>query len=58
MLAAIGEAQLLLCRDGLTVKTDLLQGQPAEEIVRYADTYRPNLVVVGLRGCAPPGVFS
>jgi nucleotide-binding universal stress UspA family protein len=50
MLAALGEAQLLLCRDGLVVKTDLLQGQPAEEIVRYADTYRPNLVVVGAKG--------
>src|SRR6266516_2278368 len=35
---------------GIVVETELLQGNPAEEIVTYADTIDADLIVVGSRG--------
>jgi nucleotide-binding universal stress UspA family protein len=35
---------------GLHARTELLQGNPVDEIVAYADTHEADLIVIGSRG--------
>ena len=44
------EAATIAARRGLEVKTELLVGNPADEIVAFADTIEADLIVVGSRG--------
>ena len=44
------EAAEIAARRGLDVKTELLVGNPADEIVAFADTIEADLIVIGSRG--------
>jgi len=44
------QAAEIAARTGLEVKTELLVGNPADEIVAFADTIDADLIVVGSRG--------
>ena len=44
------EAAAIAARRGLDVKTELLVGNPADEIVAFGDTIDADLIVVGSRG--------
>ena len=44
------EASELAAERGLEIETELLQGNPADEIVAFADTIDADLIVVGSRG--------
>src|SRR5947209_8389364 len=46
----LNEAVEIAEEKGFGVKTELLQGNPADEIVAYADTIDADLIVVGSRG--------
>jgi nucleotide-binding universal stress UspA family protein len=46
----LNEAAELAARRGLEIKTELLLGNPADEIVAFADTIEADLIVVGSRG--------
>jgi nucleotide-binding universal stress UspA family protein len=48
--APLNEAAELAARRGLEIKTELLLGNPADEIVAFADTIEADLIVVGSRG--------
>lgn len=48
--APLTEAAELATRRGIEPKTDLLLGNPADEIVAFADTVDADLIVVGSRG--------
>jgi len=39
------------------VETALLEGDPVEEVVNYAEKHRPDLIVVGSRGLSAGGRF-
>jgi nucleotide-binding universal stress UspA family protein len=47
---ALNQSCVWLKEKGLQVKAELLLGSPAEKIVEYAETYRPDLIVVGAKG--------
>ena len=47
---SLKDAVELAARRGLEVKTELLVGSPADEIVAFADTIDADLIVVGSRG--------
>jgi nucleotide-binding universal stress UspA family protein len=40
-----------------TVETVLLEGDPVDQVVEYADQHRPDLIVVGSRGLSEAGRF-
>jgi len=44
------EARAVLVRHGLSVETDVVVGDPRAEIVRLADEWRADLIVLGARG--------
>jgi nucleotide-binding universal stress UspA family protein len=46
----VEEAVEIAARRGLEVKTELLVGDPADEIVAFSDTIDADLIVVGSRG--------
>jgi nucleotide-binding universal stress UspA family protein len=46
----VEEAAEIAARRGLEVKTELLVGDPADEIVAFSDTIDADLIVVGSRG--------
>jgi nucleotide-binding universal stress UspA family protein len=48
--APLNEAAELAAQRGLEIKTELLLGNPADEIVAFADTIEADLIVVGSRG--------
>jgi nucleotide-binding universal stress UspA family protein len=48
--APLEQARQLAAGRGLDVRTELLHGRPAAEIVAYADTVDADLIVVGSRG--------
>jgi nucleotide-binding universal stress UspA family protein len=48
--APLKEAAELAAQRGLEIKTELLLGNPADEIVALADTIEADLIVVGSRG--------
>jgi nucleotide-binding universal stress UspA family protein len=48
--APLNEAAELAARRGLEIKTKLLLGNPADEIVAFAETIEADLIVVGCRG--------
>lgn len=48
--APLSEALELAARRGIETKTELLVGNPADEIVAFADTIDADLIVVGSRG--------
>lgn len=48
--APLSEAVELAARRGIQPKTELLVGNPADEIVAFADTIDADLIVVGSRG--------
>ena len=48
--APLNEAVELAAQRGLEIKTELLLGNPADEIVAFADTIEADLIVVGSRG--------
>ena len=48
--APLSEAVELAARRGIETKTELLVGNPADEIVAFADTIDADLIVVGSRG--------
>lgn len=48
--ASLTEALETAARQGLDAKTELLVGNPADEIVAFAETINADLIVVGSRG--------
>jgi nucleotide-binding universal stress UspA family protein len=48
--APLVEAAAIAAERGVTAKTELLAGNPADEIVAYADSIDADLIVVGSRG--------
>lgn len=48
--AVLEQAGSLLSETGVPVHQELLFGQPAESLVRYAEEFHPNLVVMGAKG--------
>jgi nucleotide-binding universal stress UspA family protein len=50
LLNVLDEAQLLLADRGLPVHRGLLQGEPAEELSKFADEQQPDLILVGAKG--------
>lgn len=50
LLGALQEAHRLHFADGLDVRTQLLRGQPVDELKRAATAYRPDLMVIGAVG--------
>lgn len=47
-----------LLAEGLSdVETVLLEGDPVDRVAEYADTHRPDLIVVGSRGLSTAGRF-
>ncbi|MFC7068831.1 universal stress protein [Halobaculum lipolyticum] len=55
-VASVEEAERLLGGTGVDVETDVVQGDPAESIVDYADRYRTDLIVLPSRGRAGAGL--
>ena len=49
------EAAELAAQRGLVAETELLAGEPVNEIVAYADSIDPDLIVIGSRG---PGALA
>lgn len=47
---SLTEAAELAAQRGMSVETELLAGEPVNEIVAYADAIDPDLIVVGSRG--------
>ena len=47
---ALNQSCAWLKDKGLQAKPELLLGSPAEKIVEYAETYQPDLIVVGAKG--------
>ncbi len=47
---AIATARDVLITEHLTVSEELAEGHPAERLASYADTHRPDLLVVGAKG--------
>jgi nucleotide-binding universal stress UspA family protein len=47
---ALNQSCAWLKDKGLQAKPELLLGSPAEKIVEYAETYKPDLIVVGAKG--------
>ncbi|MFN2199233.1 MAG: universal stress protein [Anaerolineales bacterium] len=47
---AVQTVDELLSAQGLRVETELISGDPAEQIVQAADEYQPDLIVMGARG--------
>jgi nucleotide-binding universal stress UspA family protein len=50
LMAALDKTQSLLESGNFDVKTGLLHGHPAEELAKFADEHRPDLLVVGAKG--------
>jgi nucleotide-binding universal stress UspA family protein len=48
--APLDEAVKLAAEEGIGVRTELLTGNPVDEIVAFADTIDADLIVVGSRG--------
>ncbi len=48
--SALNQSCAWLKDKGLQTKPELLLGSPAEKIVEYAETYQPDLIIVGARG--------
>lgn len=48
--AALEEASALAAELGVSARTELLTGNPVDEIVAYADSTAADLIVVGSRG--------
>lgn len=48
--AALDEAALLAADHGIDVTTEVLAGNPADEIVAYADSIDADMIVIGSRG--------
>jgi nucleotide-binding universal stress UspA family protein len=48
--APLEEASKMAAEKGIDAKTELLAGNPTDEIVAYADTIDADLIVVGSRG--------
>ena len=48
--AALDEASTLAAAEGVSVRTELLTGDPVDEIVAFADSTDADLIVVGSRG--------
>jgi nucleotide-binding universal stress UspA family protein len=42
----LGEVKKLAYKEGVTTLTQVLIGDPAEEIMRYADTVQPDLIII------------
>jgi nucleotide-binding universal stress UspA family protein len=47
---ALNQSCARLREKGLQAKPELLLGSPAEKIVEYAETFKPDLIVVGAKG--------
>ena len=47
---ALNQSCTRLKEKGLQAKAELLLGSPAEKIVEYAETYKPDLIVMGAKG--------
>jgi nucleotide-binding universal stress UspA family protein len=47
---ALEEASMLAAERGISARTELLTGNPVDEIVAYADSIDADLIVVGSRG--------
>jgi nucleotide-binding universal stress UspA family protein len=47
---ALEEASTLAAEQGISARTELLTGNPVDEIVAYADSIDADLIVVGSRG--------
>ncbi|HZY93126.1 MAG TPA: universal stress protein [Thermoplasmata archaeon] len=59
--AADGEGRAMLAKGvtiaaelGVEARTEIVQGRPAEQILRYARRYRPAVIVMGTRGLTGP----
>lgn len=50
LVAAADRARTALDADGVRVETHLLEGRPAHALIEYAQTHRPDLMVMGARG--------
>jgi nucleotide-binding universal stress UspA family protein len=48
--AALQEASTLATANGVSARTELLTGNPVDEIVAYADSIDAHMIVVGSRG--------
>jgi nucleotide-binding universal stress UspA family protein len=48
--AALEEAATLAAEEGVTVHTEVLTGDPVDEIVAYADSIDADMIVIGSRG--------
>lgn len=48
--AALEEASALAAEAGVSARTELLTGNPVDEIVAYADSIDADLIVIGSRG--------
>jgi nucleotide-binding universal stress UspA family protein len=50
LLAILDKAQKIFEQKNIHAQTDVLRGDPAAEITRYASEYYPDLIVVGAKG--------
>ncbi len=54
----LADADVLAVRYGVPVSFEVLAGDPADEIVTYADNHDVDVIVVGASGSARPGNVS
>ena len=48
--SALSDAQIVLKESGAIIDAELLHGHPASPIVKFADQFEPDLIILGAQG--------